>query len=149
MAPSAQRLIEAATSSTSGGYFLSELSQRAPLTELVRKGIPYESVVWIGEALEITSDITLSQLLGISLHTLKKRKRLGVFTQPESDRIVRLVRLFDLAVQVFEGEAEARLWLKTPNDTLGGESPLEYASTETGARRVEEILYTIEYTMAA
>ncbi len=149
MGPSAQRLIDQASSSTRGGYFLSELSQRVTLTELVRKGIPYESVIWVGEALEITSDTTLSHLLGISLHTLKKRKRLGVFTQRESDRIVRVVRLFDLAVQVFEGEIEARLWLKTPNETFGGESPLEYASTETGARRVEEILYTIEYTMVA
>jgi putative toxin-antitoxin system antitoxin component (TIGR02293 family) len=68
----------------------------------------------------------------------------------ESDRLLRLARVFELGVTVFEGDTERAVrWFTMPKSRLGGESPLERADTEPGIREVEDMLYTIEFTMAA
>ena len=49
------------------------------------------------------------------------------------------------ATEVFEDEAAAREWLKSPAVAFGGESPLSFADTEIGAREVEILLGRLEH----
>jgi putative toxin-antitoxin system antitoxin component (TIGR02293 family) len=49
------------------------------------------------------------------------------------------------AVEVMESEENARQWLASPQLGLGGAIPLDYATTEVGAREVEDLLGRIEY----
>ena len=58
--------------------------------------------------------------------------------------------LFALVLELFEGDAEgARRWLRTPQRGLGGAVPLELASTEIGARLVENLIGQLEHGILA
>ena len=59
----------------------------------------------------------------------------------ESDRLVRFALLKDAALEMMHGNGAAtRQWLRTPLEVLGGETPLEHADTELGARDVEDLI---------
>ena len=95
----------------------------------------------------------LAALIGSSPRTLARRKKAGRLESVESDRLYRIARLFERAVDVFGGDRlaadEARLWLRTPQWGLGDRTPLHYARTETGAREVEALLNRIDYGVLA
>jgi len=52
--------------------------------------------------------------------------------------------LVRIANRVFGDPAQAQDWLHQPRVQLGGRTPMEMLDTETGARRVEELLTQIE-----
>jgi putative toxin-antitoxin system antitoxin component (TIGR02293 family) len=55
-----------------------------------------------------------------------------------------ITNIFNYAVEVFGNPALAREWMNTPLIALGGQTPLEFLSTEEGVREVEAILGQIE-----
>lgn len=115
------------------------------LVELVREGLPVTSVTILAERLDI-GNTTLSRKLGIPLRTLTRRLSLGSrLTSPESDRMVRLARVFATATEMIGNEDKAVHWLQTPNRALGGRLPLDELDTEVGAREVEDLLGRIAY----
>jgi putative toxin-antitoxin system antitoxin component (TIGR02293 family) len=70
--------------------------------------------------------------------TWKRRsKRLSV---EESERIERLARVLAAAEHVWDDREQAREWMNKPHRELQGQTPLEAARTELGARRVESLL---------
>ncbi len=79
-------------------------------------------------------------------HRAEKKQKLTV---EESDRAVRLLRIQTLAEETFESREKANLWLRRPLAELSGESPLNVARTEAGARVVETILAKIAWGAAA
>ncbi len=44
------------------------------------------------------------------------------------------------AIAVFDDERRAKVWMRTPNSLIGGQTPLEHVETTAGARRVEVLL---------
>jgi putative toxin-antitoxin system antitoxin component (TIGR02293 family) len=119
-----------------------EVAGPAPLrTETVvgrlLEGLPVTSFQVLCEALQIPRD-RLAELVGIAPRTLARRK---VFKPDESERIFRFGRIFQDALELFNGEAEeARTWLKRPQFGLGGAVPLEFARTEPGAQEVRALI---------
>ena len=65
----------------------------------------------------------------------------------ESERLERVARLTTFAEQVWESDEDAQQFLTTPHPLLDGASPLDLASTELGARRVEDLLLKLEYSL--
>lgn len=62
------------------------------------------------------------------------------FTEAESERILRLARVFAEAVRLFGDEEAALEWLNTPADYLPGRppiTPMALAATDAGARLIE------------
>jgi putative toxin-antitoxin system antitoxin component (TIGR02293 family) len=62
------------------------------------------------------------------------------FTEAESERVVRLARVFAEAVQLFEDEATALAWLNAPSEYLPGQppiTPMALAASDAGARLIE------------
>ena len=115
------------------------------LAQLVREGLPATSVSVLARKLDLGST-TLSRKLGIPLRTLTRRLSKGSrLTAAESDRTVRLARVFADAVEMIGDEGKAAEWLQTPNRALGGERPLDQLDTDVGARTVEDILGRIAY----
>jgi putative toxin-antitoxin system antitoxin component (TIGR02293 family) len=115
------------------------------LAELVRKGLPATSFRVLAERLEIANSV-LSEKLGIPQRTLTRRLSLRTrLTSAESDRMVRLARVFATAVELIGGEEKAAEWLQTPNRALGGGRPLDELDTDVGAREVEDLLGRIAY----
>jgi putative toxin-antitoxin system antitoxin component (TIGR02293 family) len=70
-------------------------------------------------------------------------------TIDESDRAVRLLRIQSLAEDAFGGTEKAHTWLRRPLAELNGETPLDIAQTEAGARVIETILAKIAWGAAA
>ena len=115
------------------------------LAALVRRGLPASSVRVLAEKLDI-GNTALSQKLGIPQRTLTRRLSLrSRLTATESDRMVRLARVFANAVEMIGDEEKAVEWLQTPNRALGGERPLDQLDTDVGAREVEDLLGRIAY----
>jgi putative toxin-antitoxin system antitoxin component (TIGR02293 family) len=118
-------------------------------TELIRKiqkGLRFSEL----ETLQNSIDLPFEQLaakLCISRSTLQRRKIAGRLSPDESDKVIRFSRLLRHATRVFGDVERARAWLKHPQFGLGGAVPLDYASTEAGAREVENLLGRIEYSV--
>jgi putative toxin-antitoxin system antitoxin component (TIGR02293 family) len=70
-------------------------------------------------------------------------------TVEESDRAVRLVRVQTITEETFGDAAKASAWLRRPLAALSGETPLEIAQTESGARVIETMLAKIAWGAAA
>ncbi len=115
------------------------------LAQLVRQGLPATSVTALAEKLDI-GNISLSRKLGIPQRTLSRRlSQRARLTAAESDRTVRLARVYANAVEMIGDEEKAVEWLRTPNRALGGDRPLDQLDTDLGARAVEDILGRIAY----
>src|SRR5881227_2837297 len=118
-------------------------------TDLIRKiqkGLRFSEL----ETLQNSIDLPFEQLaakLAISRSTLQRRKAAGRLSPDESDKVIRFSRLLEHATSVFGDLERARTWLKHPQVGLGGAIPLDYASTEAGAREVENLLGRIEYSV--
>lgn len=114
------------------------------MIEKIKKGLPTETVVKLSNSLDMPLK-AIAEIAAISQSTLSRRKRKGRLKADESDRIVRLARLRDRAVEVFEDDRQANRWLKSALPSLGGYSPLEYAESELGAQEVMNLLGRIEH----
>ena len=107
----------------------------------IKKGLPVSS---FEKYLDI-SEKTLSSTVKIAKRTLTRRKQDGRLKSDESERVYRLARLFDKAVDVLEDHHLARKWFKEPVRALSGKTPLEFSDTELGAQEVEDLLGRIEH----
>ena len=128
------------------GANLERFGDRTSAVKAVQEGVPVEVYTTLRERLGQT-DKVLTKVLGLPERTLLRRKHEGRFKPDESEKIVRFVRLFELAKEVLEGPENASRWLQQPNLALGLKTPFEYAGTELGAQEVEDLLYRIEYTL--
>src|ERR1700690_1308588 len=112
----------------------------AELAEMIRKGLPSGSLIVLGEKLDL-KNAALSRNLGIPQRTLTRRlSRHSRLTAAESDRAVRLARVYATAVEMIGDEDKAAKWLQTPNRALGGEVPINQVDTDLGAREVENVI---------
>src|SRR3984957_16152109 len=103
--------------------------------ETVESGVPVATMTDFVSA----SGVPLKDLSDIVIpaRSLKPRRaRRESLTPDESDKLARLVRVFDHAVRVFDGIERARTWLNEPKRRFEGRAPIEMLRTETGARMV-------------
>lgn len=114
------------------------------LIEALKSGLPAESFDRLQEQLDVSAR-ELADVVGIASRTLARRKRSGRFAPDESERVLRIARLYERAAVVLGGEERAQRWLKQPKRALGGRDPLHYADTEPGAREVEDLLGRLEH----
>jgi len=115
------------------------------LARLIREGLPASSVSELAQRLHLGSGV-LSRKLGIPQRTLTRRlSQRSLLTSAESDRTVRMARVFANAVEMIGDREKAIEWLRTPNRALGGERPLDHLDTDVGAQMVEDVLGRIAY----
>lgn len=135
---------------TSGQHgYLSLLGLRsydtAALLKRLDEGLSYAAFERLKRRLKVSSQ-ELADAALITRRTLARRKKAGRMQPDESDRLVRLARVFSRAIELFEGDSEAaRAWMMRPNRAFGGESPLEVSKTGVGAREVENLIGRIEH----
>ena len=130
----------------SPGSSLGLPSQRTDdLIDEVRKGLPFKTL----ESLSLESGLSVPELatfLEIPERTLARRKVAGRLGRDESERLLRLSRIFEKAVELFNGDVtEAVGWLRRPRKALADKTPLFYAATEVGAREVENLIGQLEH----
>ncbi len=113
----------------------------------IRSGLPIDAV----DAVLANGWLTLTDLDAIVLprKTLAHRRKLGMLTPDQSDRLSRVTRIIALAREAFGSDDKARCWLRRPTTPLGGESPLNLLDTDPGVRQVERLLGRIAHGIAA
>jgi len=116
----------------------------AKLIARIKEGLPVKAFDRLRKNLDI-SEKALAKTLNIAISTLARRKNTGRMTFEESERIYRIARLYDRAVEVFGDKKMGRKWLKEPAWALGDVPPLEFAETELGAQEVDDLLGRIEH----
>jgi putative toxin-antitoxin system antitoxin component (TIGR02293 family) len=117
----------------------------ADLIRAVKQGFPFRAIVDLAHASGVSLP-DLASLSGISARTLARRQSTKRLSAEESERVLRFAMIFEKTAALFESDfAEARQWLRQPKKALAGQSPLEYATTELGAREVENLIGRIEH----
>lgn len=117
------------------------------MDKLIRDGIPFEAYDYFKDKIKMTHH-ELCTFIGMKGYRKIKHGN-GRLSPISSDRLYRLARVYALAAKVFEDEDKGREWLKRPQYGLGERIPLETASTELGAKEVENLLGRIEYSVLA
>lgn len=112
----------------------------------VKAGLPVAELDALRKLLGLTAE-GLARKIGISIATLSRRRQSRrPLDVGHGDRLLRLARLFQLATALHDGDEEAaRAWLRKPARALDGETPLDHADTEVGAREVENLIGRLEH----
>lgn len=110
----------------------------------LKQGFPADSFDKLRDRLKV-SDNLLSKIVQIPKRTLTRRRQDGRLRTDESERVLRIARVYDKALDVLESEEAVENWLKKPARGLGYKIPLEYADTELGAQEVINLLGRIEH----
>jgi putative toxin-antitoxin system antitoxin component (TIGR02293 family) len=112
----------------------------ATLVRRLREGLAYASFDKLRTSLGVSTQ-ELAEAVAVSPRTLARRRKAGRLLPDESDRLIRLARLFAAAVELYQGDPDgARTWMMRPSRALGGASPFAMARTEVGAREVEAVI---------
>lgn len=111
------------------------------IIEIARKGIKARTAKRVIDELEINQE-ELAEYSGINKRTLSRRfKELSEVLSPEeSEKIIRLVKVFAEAMDVFENREKAAEWLKRPNKALKNELPISLLDSEFGGEQVLNVL---------
>jgi putative toxin-antitoxin system antitoxin component (TIGR02293 family) len=147
--PDVEAYWEAVKAGHAGSYrYVSLLGLRThdPIRILraVERGIEFGALERFQRNTQLSTD-ALADLVSITLRTLHRRKEQGRLEPEESDRLLRVSRVFGKALELFEGDAAAaRRWLSTPLKALRGERPLALARTDLGSREVEAVIDRLE-----
>ena len=115
---------------------------------VIRQGIPSTAVDALIAFLSI-SKTEFSEAIDIPFRTLVRRKGEALLASDESAKLVRVARVIERAKDVFGDPDAARVWLKSANISLSGQTPMSLLDTEIGAESVMNVLGRIEHGVFA
>ena len=111
----------------------------------LKAGFPYSAFEALWQSVGIPQK-KLAEVANINQRTLSRRKREMRFHADESERLLRVGRVVERAIELMDGDSEAAAaWLMKPSRALGGKTPLDYADTEPGAREVMGLIGRLEH----
>ena len=153
LAPEIASYLDAVRRSRSPNTYVVLLGLRAfdtpTLHKKIAQGFSFGALLKILRLMGLPMQV-LADLLLIPPRTLQRRKVSGRLEPDESDRLLRLARVYGKAIELFEGDNRAALeWLKAPLAALAGASPLSLTKTEPGAHEVERLINRLEHGVFA
>jgi putative toxin-antitoxin system antitoxin component (TIGR02293 family) len=89
-------------------------------------------------------------LIGSATTIRRRQESNAPLSRSESEALVRVLRVFAEATQLFEDDAKAIAWMKRPAKYLDSRppiSPLELSATDSGARLMEAQITKTAYGM--
>lgn len=133
-----------------GGSKTLQLKGSGPLDWVVaiRKGFPTLALDSLGQNINATSN-EYARTIGLSARALSGRRRKGLLSSFESERLLRLAQVIARAENVFDDIDKGLAWLKEPNISLGGEAPISLLDTDIGTELVTDVLGRIEHGIFA
>jgi putative toxin-antitoxin system antitoxin component (TIGR02293 family) len=117
------------------------------LALMVRRRLPLAALKGLSQA--GLSDQEIERFVIPQRTRRHRQEKNQPLTVDESDRAVRLVRVQTIAEETFGDKDKAKLWLRKSLASLSGETPLDIAQTESGARVIETLLAKIAWGAAA
>ena len=125
---------------------LYEYSSSMERIDIIREGIPYESIQNMSDRLNRPIKSVLA-IVGIPQTTYNKKKSEHSLLDSRNTELIVLINdLIDFGLEVFNFEIEKfQRWLRKPNLSLGGNSPESLLDTTTGIDEVRFCLNRIEF----
>ncbi len=120
-------------------FLFFDQSDLSGIIKHINGGLPFSLFEQLCQKLQV-SRTTLATVLQFSLTTLNRGRERHILTPAESERLARIIRLFDLCYLQLGSEDSARQWLTTSHRDLEWASPLEVSQQEFGARKVEDLI---------
>jgi putative toxin-antitoxin system antitoxin component (TIGR02293 family) len=115
----------------------------AGLAAAVQRGLPRNALVRVIARTGVTGKARLTLLHGVvPSATFKRRTRLKLH---ESEKTERLARVIALSESLWDDADAAQRFIATRHAELENRTPLECASTELGARQVEDVVMRALY----
>lgn len=114
----------------------------------IRRGFPSQALDSFATNLGATNS-ELGEMLGLSTRALAGLKRKNYLSPHESERLLRAAKNAARAEEVFGDLANGFDWLKSPNISLGGVTPVSLIDTEIGSELVADVLGRIEHGIVA
>ncbi len=114
---------------------------------LARAGIPISEAVdmmetWLIPVGRFATILGSSERKWGRLRSAPENSLLGPV---ESDRLLRLRKVFDHAESVFDSHEDAVAWFSIPNRSLSGDTPLSLMDTDAGVHEVDAVLTRLEF----
>jgi putative toxin-antitoxin system antitoxin component (TIGR02293 family) len=112
----------------------------------IEQGVPISTL----EEFSAYSGVAIKDLLEVVIppRTLKHRRaRKEPLNMEESDRLFRVVRMYELAVKVYGDRDDGRNWLLGSMRRFDGRTALSMLRTEAGEHAVQEFLIQIDEGM--
>jgi putative toxin-antitoxin system antitoxin component (TIGR02293 family) len=125
-------------------YFRRPPSTVGEWLAVVRQGLPGAGVAGLLDAMGLTQ-AEFCIALHIPERTLARRLNEGHLTPDESEKVLRLGRVWERATSVLPSDDAARDWLKSPNGALENATPLSMLDADIGADAVFDLLGRIEH----
>ena len=113
----------------------------------VQKGLAYKALELFSQQAG-TPVLTIATILNIPDRTVARRKARRRFAPDESERPLRISRIYEQAADLFAGDvSSAVVWLRTKRKAPANQAPLNYSATELGAREVKNLIGQLEYSI--
>lgn len=124
------------------------LSAQVLTPDKIRRGLP---PAYLDKFTELGLDRQrVARLVGADSTLRRRRKADTRLTSAESDRLARLIRIVQRAIEVFGSREKAVAWLtRTSRHSSSGQAPIDMLDTDPGSQWVGERLDQIAYGIAA
>lgn len=118
-----------------------QYSTTTDLIELTRRGIHSRGVTRLLALIDLSQD-DFANAVRISTRTLSRRlmKAGNLLSPDESEKALRLARIFVEASEVLGSADKAKLWIRRSNKALGDEIPLNLLDSDLGTEQIMDIL---------
>jgi putative toxin-antitoxin system antitoxin component (TIGR02293 family) len=121
------------------------LSDKMLMILVIREGVPYSLFDLIQDVTPFTED-NWADFLDISTKTLHRYKQsAGSFKSIHSEKILEMAEVTQVGIDVLGGMDKFKLWLDTPNFSLGSLKPMELLKDSYGKELVLSELTRINY----
>lgn len=121
------------------------LSNKMLMIFVIRKGVPYSLFNLIQDFTPFTDEIW-ADILDISTKSLHRYKQSSKsFKSIQSEKIIEMAEITNVGLDVFGDMDKFKLWLETPNFSLGNLKPLELLKDSYGKELVISELTRINY----
>lgn len=126
---------------------LFDLAQQSPgvMMQKIRSGLSSESFVEVADRLGVSQE-TLASKLGLVARTLNRKRRAHEnLSAQESERIFRVVRIWNSARALFSSDEAIADWMARPASSLDHAAPLDLLDTDVGTSKVEGLIKGLAY----
>jgi putative toxin-antitoxin system antitoxin component (TIGR02293 family) len=121
------------------------LSDKMLMISAIRRGIPYSLFDLIRHSTPFT-DMDWANFLDISTKSLHRYKESSKQFKPnQSEKIIEMAEVTSVGIDVFGDMTKFKLWLDTPNFSLGNLKPMELLKDSYGKELVISELTRINY----
>jgi putative toxin-antitoxin system antitoxin component (TIGR02293 family) len=114
------------------------------LLNLARKGVSKKALVSLAKQISLTIQ-EVAGIMHISERTLQRYTPATLIKTEHAEKAIELARLYQRGTEVFGTMDNFNDWMKTPNYTLNGETPLNLLDTSIGFELILQTLGRIEY----